>query len=91
MSSRVDTYSLLVSQLGETIAYELCEKLGGVTIEVPKKQHKTFRIRRIVKQALLVIKEKPESKAKIVKKLAKFQEVSECTVYRILREVEYGK
>jgi hypothetical protein len=91
MSVRIDTYSLLVEHLGEAGAYKLCETLGGTTIEVPKKQHKTFRIRRIVERALPIINDKPESKARIVKKLAKFQEVSECSVYRIIREVEYGK
>ncbi len=91
MSVRIDTYSLLVDKFGEETAYKICEELGGTTIEIPKKQHKTFRARKLAEIFLPLLREYPFIRTILVKRLKEEEEISECSVYRIIREVEYGK
>lgn len=89
MSFTINTYELLVENIGEANAYLLCEKLGGVSIDVPKKAHRTYRIKRIIKKALPIIKKDEKARCRIVNRLAKFQEIDKSHIYKIIREVEY--
>ena len=91
MSCILNTYDLLVSHLGEEQAYKLCETLGGTKIAIPKKAHKTYRIRRLVEKAMPLIKKDSHKKSVLVKKLSQLQGITTDAVCKIIREVEYGK
>ena len=91
MSCNINTYEILVAQLGEERAYQLCEKLGGTELQVPKKAHKTYRVRQIIKKAMPLIKKDNHKKTRLVKRLAMMQGITQDAIYRIIREVEYGK
>ncbi len=91
MSATLNTYDLLVSHLGEEQAYKLCEKLGGTKISIPKKAHKTYRIRRLIIKAMPLIKYDPQKKSKLIKTLSRLQGITPDAIRRIIREIEYGK
>lgn len=91
MSIRIDTYTLLVDKFGEAMAYKICKELGGLNIQVPKKAHKTYRIRQIVKKAMPIIANNSSKRTVLVKRLSKCQGINEIHIYRIIREEEYGK
>jgi len=91
MYAKVDNYALLVDKLGEAMAYEICEKLGGLEIIIPKKTHKTYRIRKLIKRAIPLIKKDKKKKNRLVKRLARVQNISIYTIYKIISEEEYGK
>ena len=91
MSCNINTYELLIAELGEEGAYQLCEKLGGIEIKVPKKAHKTYRVLQIIKKAMPLIKNDGPKKTRLVKKLAQMQDITQDSIYKIIREVEYEK
>lgn len=91
MSCQFNTYELLVENLGEAKAYELCEKLGGLEIEIPKKAHKTYRIRETIKILKPLILQEPKSKKVIVGVFSKYEDINKSHIYKIIREIEYGK
>lgn len=95
MSARIDTYSLLVDKFGEAIAYKICEELGGCELEIPKKAHKTYRVREIVKNAMPLLDAvenfNKAKKTKFIKNLAQMQDLHINSVYKIIREERYGK
>lgn len=87
MSIRINTYELLVDQLGEETAFKVCELFGGVDLKIPKKAHKTYRIKELVKSHLdfLQIEDK---KTKFVKFFSQEMEVSQRVIYKIIQDVE---
>ena len=89
MSVTCNTYELLVDRLGEAGAYKLCEELGGTTINIPKKAHRTFRLRKLVFKALPHIKSDDKYRNKLVKRLSQLQGISKRSVYKIIQEIEY--
>mgnify|MGYP001770927859 CR=1 FL=1 len=95
MSVRIDTYSLLVDKFGEAVAYKICEELGGSELKIPRKAHKTYRAKQIIKNAmplLNVIEEiDPKKKTSFVKKIAQQQGLVPNSIYKIIREERYGK
>ncbi len=91
MSVRIDTYTLLVSKVGEATAYKICEELGGTTLKIPKVAHRGYRVRQLIKRALPIIKNDTRKRAILVKRLSKLQDFSEVGVRTIMREIEYGK
>ncbi len=95
MSMRIDTYSLLVDKFGEAIAYKICEELGGTEIKIPKKAHKTFRAKQIITTAMPLLEQieeiNPKKKTEFIKNLAQQQGLVPNSIYKIIREVKYGK
>ena len=88
MSVRIDTYSLLVEQLGEEVAFNLCEKLGGQEIKIPKKAHKTHKVKSLAIRALPLFEEDEKKKTRFVKLFSLTFELSRETVYKIIQKAE---
>ncbi|RXJ93332.1 hypothetical protein CRV00_11820 [Malaciobacter molluscorum] len=87
MSIRVNTYELLVEELGEETAFKVCEVFGGIDIKIPKKAHKTFRIKEIVKRHINLLQQK-DKKCKFVKLFSQELELSPRAIYKIIQDVE---
>lgn len=87
MNIRINTYELLVDQLGEETAFKVCELFGGVDLKIPKKAHRTYRIKELVKThlAFLQIEDK---KSRFVKFFSQEMEVSKRVIYKIIQDVE---
>jgi len=87
MSANFNVYELLVANIGEEKAFELCEKLGGMDLTIPTKAHKTFRIRTLVLKHRAVLKDEKKKK-NFVKLFSKELELSKSVIYKILKENE---
>jgi AraC-like DNA-binding protein len=83
-----NTYELLVDNFGEAVAFDLCEKLGGVQLKIPKKAHKGYRARKLITRALQLIQKEESKRHKLVKAIQKYLGIDESHVYRIIREIE---
>jgi len=88
MSTRCDTYSLLVDRLGEETAYKVCKELGGQTINIPSKAHKTHKIKKLAKKALPLFQEDEKKRVRFVKTFSRTFGVSREIIYKKIQEVE---
>lgn len=87
MSANFNVYELLVANIGEEKAFELCEKLGGIDLTIPTKAHKTYRIRTLAIKHRAMLKD--ESKKKnFVKMFSQELQISKSVIYKILKENE---
>ena len=82
-ANNFNVYELLVSNIGEEKAFELCEKLGGIDLTIPTKAHKTYRVRVLVNKHKEILKDE-NKKNKFVKEL----KISKSVIYKILKENE---
>lgn len=80
-------YELLVDNIGEEKAFELCEKLGGIDLTIPTKAHKTYRVRVLACRHKELLKDE-NKKRNFVKKFSKGLELSKSAIYKILKENE---
>ncbi|QDF30188.1 hypothetical protein [Halarcobacter anaerophilus] len=87
MCIRINTYELLVHELGEEIAFKVCETFAGIDLKIPKKAHKTYRIKEIVKRHLKLLQEE-DRKTKFVKFFSAEMQLSKRVIYKIIQEVE---
>lgn len=78
-------YELLVANIGEEKAFELCDKLGGIDLTVPTKAHKTYRIRVLACRHKEILKD-DNKKRNFVKKFSKGLDISKSAIYKILKE-----
>lgn len=86
-ANNFNVYELLVANIGEEKAFELCEKLGGVDLTIPTKAHKTYRIRQLASRHKEILKDE-NKKRNFVKKFSQGLEVSKSAIYKILKENE---
>jgi hypothetical protein len=87
MCFRVNTYELLVEQLGEKTAFKVCEVFGGIDLKIPKKAHRTYRIKEIVRRHLELL-QKEDRRTKFVKFFSQEMQLSTRVIYKIIQEVE---
>lgn len=87
MSCNFNVYELLVANIGEEKAFELCEKLGGIDLTIPTKAHKTYRIRVLATRHKEILKDESK-KRNFVKKFSKGLDISKSVIYKILKEIE---
>ncbi|WP_321312787.1 hypothetical protein [Halarcobacter sp.] len=87
MCIRINTYELLVQELGEEIAFKVCECFSGIDLKIPKKAHKTYRIKEIVKRHLSLL-QKEDKKTRFVKFFSEEMDLSKRVIYKIIQEVE---
>lgn len=87
MNIRINTYELLVDQLGEETAFKVCELFGGVDLKIPKKAHRTYRIKELVKTHLVFLQIE-DKKSRFVKFFSQEMEVSKRVIYKIIQDVE---
>lgn len=87
MSCNFNVYELLVANIGEEKAFELCEKLGGIDLTIPTKAHKTYRIRVLAAKHKEILKDESK-KRNFVKKFSKGLDISKSVIYKILKEIE---
>lgn len=87
MNIRINTYELLVDQLGEETAFKVCELFGGVDLKIPKKAHRTYRIKELVKTHLSFLQVE-DKKSRFVKFFSQEMEVSKRVIYKIIQDVE---
>lgn len=86
MSLNLNVYELLVDNLGEATAFEICEKLGGIELTIPTKAHKTFRVRKLVERHGDVL-ECEKKRIVFVKTFARELEISRSAIYKIIKEI----
>lgn len=82
-----NVYDLLVDKLGENIAFEVCEKLGGMDLTIPTKAHKTYRIRALVNKHKEILKDR-NKRNKFVNIFSKEMDISKSVIYKILKDCE---
>jgi len=87
MSVPITVYEILVHNLGEDVAFEMCEKLGGMDLTIPTKAHKTYRVRTLVERHREVFKDE-KKRNKFVKLFSERLEISKSVIYKIIREKE---
>ncbi|MFW2578457.1 hypothetical protein [Aliarcobacter butzleri] len=86
-ANNFNIYELLVSNIGEEKAFELCEKLGGIDLTIPTKAHKTYRVRVLVNKHKEILKDE-NKKNRFVKMFSKELKISKSVIYKILKENE---
>lgn len=85
MSAPLNIYELLVDKLGEDLAFKLCEEFGGLTLDIPKKAHKTHRVRVLVDRHIEII-DSDEKRRAFVKIFSKELNLSSSVIYKIIKE-----
>lgn len=83
-----NVYELLVENIGEEKAFELCEKLGGIDLTIPTKAHKTYRVRVLSNKYKEILKKDENKRNRFVNMFAKELEISKSIIYKILKENE---
>lgn len=85
MSAPLNVYELLVDKLGEDSAFKLCEEFGGLTLNIPTKAHKTYRVRILVDRHIKII-DSDEKRRAFVKIFSKELDLSASVIYKIIKE-----
>ncbi|RXJ53766.1 hypothetical protein [Candidatus Marinarcus aquaticus] len=87
MSIRINTYELLVQELGEELAFKVCDSFSGIELKIPKKAHKTYRIKEMVRRHLKLLQIE-DKKTRFVKFFSTEMQLSRRVIYKIIQEVE---